>query len=76
MTIICKSNIKIRCPFCDKEYIDDDEKFLNRINRNKSGITQKKCTCGNIFKIAHSYGGLVSFNDLSHNRGRNDQKRI
>ena len=61
MTIICEANITVRCPFCGKEHSDEDEKFLKRINRNKSGITQKKCICGELFKIAYSYHGLVSF---------------
>ena len=58
---ICTSNIDFRCPYCEKEYSDTYEKYLNRINKNKLGITTMKCDCGKRFGIACDYAGLVSF---------------
>ena len=53
--------IGFNCPFCQKEYYDEDEKYLKRINKNKCGYTKIKCDCGKIFGVAYNYKGLVSF---------------
>lgn len=46
---LCISNIDFNCPTCKKLYSDDDEKYLNRCNKNKKGITKIKCECGESF---------------------------
>jgi uncharacterized C2H2 Zn-finger protein len=30
------ANTKFSCPHCNKEFVDDDDKYCNRINKNKS----------------------------------------
>lgn len=53
------ANIEFTCPYCLKQYDDADEKYLNRLNRNKSGYTQKTCECGKTFGIAFEIIGKV-----------------
>lgn len=56
------AKIDFKCPFCEKEYNDSDEKYLDRINRNKQGFVTKTCICGERFGIAcDMYGPMVSF---------------
>lgn len=47
------SNINFECPYCAKSYSDDDDKYLNRCNKNSSGYTRIKCDCKNIFGMAY-----------------------
>jgi len=55
-------NIYFTCPYCDKQYCDDDEKILNKINKNKQMCTYKKCECGQKFGVTYNYmGNIVSF---------------
>ena len=35
-----------KCPNCEKQYNDRDDKYLDRCQNNKSGITKIKCECG------------------------------
>lgn len=39
------------CPYCLNKYSDLNDKFLNRINANKSGFTKIKCGCGKNLKL-------------------------
>ena len=56
------AKIDFKCPFCGKQYSDDNEIYLDRINRNISGYTKKTCECGNKFGIACDItGDMVSF---------------
>lgn len=56
------SSIKFKCPYCGKLYIDEDEKYLKRINKNVQCYTFKKCECGNRFGISIDMTGyMVSF---------------
>ncbi len=55
------ANIDFNCPFCEKKYTDDKDKYLDRLNENKCGYTKIKCDCGKRFGVAYDYGGLVSF---------------
>ena len=59
--ILCLADIKFKCPYCRNEYSDDDDKFLNRINRNKQGFTTTTCECGMKFGVSCTYKGLQSF---------------
>ena len=60
--ILCFRDVDFNCPFCGKEYSDADDKYLERCNRNKTGITTKTCLCGNRFGICYDYkGNMVSF---------------
>ena len=54
---ICLGNIKFSCPYCGKEYLDDNEKYLNRCNKNDSGCTIIKCGCGRTFGMTYNYKG-------------------
>lgn len=49
------AKVDFKCPHCKKEYNDIDDKYLNRCNKNKSGITRIKCECNNIFYITYDY---------------------
>ena len=50
-----------KCPYCDKEYNDDD-KYLIRCNKNKNYCTSIKCECENTFNMTYNMlGDAVSF---------------
>jgi hypothetical protein len=50
------------CPNCNKIYNDRDDKYLERCQRNKKGITKIKCGCGIFFYMTYDYkGDAVSF---------------
>jgi hypothetical protein len=51
------AGIDFSCPHCQEEYIDDEDIYVDRCNRNKSGTTRKKCVCGRWFGIAYDYTG-------------------
>ena len=56
------ANIDFYCPNCKKKYSDINCIYLNRINRNQSGITKLKCSCGYKFGMTYDYkGNAVSF---------------
>lgn len=46
---LCAGDDSFHCPHCWKEY--SDEKYCNRINRNKSGYTRVYCECGKAFDV-------------------------
>lgn len=55
-------SIHVNCPYCNKQYNDEDDTLYKRIYNNKSGITSKKCSCGNKFYITYDFkGNLVAF---------------
>ena len=55
-----KTNFK--CPNCEKQYNDRDDKYLNGCQNNKSGCTKIKCECGKPFFMTYNYmGDAVSF---------------
>ena len=60
--ILCFSNIEFNCPNCNKKYSDENDKYLNRCNKIKSGITKVKCGCGDMFWVTYDYtGDIVAF---------------
>lgn len=59
------ANIKVDCPYCGKIHIEQDDKWINAINKNVSGVTSSKCdNCSQRFGIASDYKGLVSFSKM------------
>ena len=51
-----------KCPRCKKQYNDRDDKYRNRCENNKNGITKIKCECGKPFFMTYNYmGDAVSF---------------
>ena len=56
--IICFMKMDFNCPHCSKEYDDVDEKYLERMNKNKCGYTRIKCTgCKRVFGMAYGVTG-------------------
>ena len=49
------SPVDITCPYCGEKFAD--EKYLERCNKNKSGVTKIKCACGNTFKSTFDIQG-------------------
>lgn len=47
--IVCIGDDSFHCPHCGKVY--DDEKYCDRINKNKSGYTRIYCSCGKLFNL-------------------------
>jgi len=48
------AKIDFSCPFCGKVYSDLDDKYLNRVNKNKSGYTKIRCECGHTFGMTYN----------------------
>lgn len=60
--ILSFANIEFKCPKCKKKYADTEDKYLNRCNKNKSGCTKIKCSCGQSFFMTYDQrGDAVSF---------------
>lgn len=55
--ILCVGDDSFRCPHCWKEY--NDEKYTDRINRNKSGYTRVYCECGELFDVVVDSSGKL-----------------
>jgi len=54
---LCVGSDTFPCPHCGKGY--NDEKYTDRINRNKIGCTRVYCECGKAFyAIVYSLGKL------------------
>ena len=54
-TFIDFYRIDFKCPYCQKIYWDDSDKYLNRCNKNKSGCTKIKCDCGHTFGMTYNF---------------------
>lgn len=60
--ILCMVDITFKCTKCNRQYCDSEDKYTERINKNKSGMTKIKCSCGNTFGVTYDYkGNLVSY---------------
>ncbi len=46
---LCVGSDTFACPHCGKEY--NDEKYTDRINKNKSGYTRVYCECEKAFDV-------------------------
>jgi len=56
--IICFSNIEFHCPYCNEKYMDQDDKYLDKCNKNKSGYTTVKCNrCETKFGMTYNMKG-------------------
>jgi hypothetical protein len=56
------SETEFNCPSCKKQYNDNNEKYLKRINKNKWGRTLISCTCGIKFYLVPDFkGDLITF---------------
>jgi 5-methylcytosine-specific restriction endonuclease McrA len=56
--IICFADINYQCPYCGNVDSDDDDKLLNRCNKNKSFWTKVWCyQCGERFGFTYDYTG-------------------
>jgi hypothetical protein len=47
--ILCIGDDSFHCPHCGKMY--NDEKYCDRINKNKRGYTRVYCECGKLFDV-------------------------
>lgn len=54
---ISMSNINFDCPHCGEKYQDKDDKYLDKCNKNKSGITSIRCRCGEKFGMTYDMMG-------------------
>lgn len=72
--VLCIGDDSFRCPHCAKEY--NDEKYCNRINRNKWGYTRVYCSCGKPFNLfVDTFGichGVMTFKQIKE---KNKQKQ-
>lgn len=60
--IISMCNVEFQCPHCTKRYVDHEDKYLQRCNRNKSFCTTIKCECKRKFGVTFDIkGDIVSF---------------
>lgn len=51
------AKIDFYCPHCKMQYSDDDDKYLDRCNKNKSGCTTIKCICQEKFGMTYNIQG-------------------
>lgn len=47
------AKIDLNCPYCNKAYQDNEDKYLDKCNSNKSGFTKIKCECGEWFGMTY-----------------------
>lgn len=56
------ANTVFHCPHCNTQHNDDNDKYLDRCNRNKTGCTRITCTCGQHFYMTYDItGDAISF---------------
>lgn len=56
------AKIDFKCPYCHKLYSDNEDKYVERCNKNKSGCTNIKCECEQKFGMTYDItGSAVSF---------------
>jgi hypothetical protein len=64
--IVCICDDSFHCPHCGKVY--NDEKYTDRINRNKWGYTRIYCSCGKPFNLFVDtfgiYHGVMTFKQI------------
>ena len=51
------ADIDFSCPHCGEKYTDENDKYLNRCNKNKSGYTTIKCICQERFGMCYNIKG-------------------
>ena len=56
------ANVIFQCPHCKKEYNDEDDFYIKRINKNKKRYTTHKCSCNTKFGITYNMkGDMIGF---------------
>lgn len=56
------AKIDFECPYCEKNYSDSEDKYVERCNKNKNWCTTIKCECENKFGMTYNImGAAVSF---------------
>jgi len=55
--ILCISKVDFRCPVCDRLYTEKD--YYKRLDKSKSGVIYKKCSCGTTLGVTVDYRGDV-----------------
>ena len=56
-TFINFADTTFSCPHCGKQYDDSNDKYCDRINKNKSFTTKVKCECKKTFNLTFDYTG-------------------
>lgn len=56
-----------KCAYCEKQYNDDENKYLDRCNRNRTGTTYITCSCGKKFGMTYDVTGQAVGFDLDPN---------
>ena len=52
------ANVNFECPHCGEKYSDEDDKYLERCNNNKNGITRLNCRkCTTRFGMTYDIKG-------------------
>lgn len=64
------AKITFNCPHCDTTHEDDKEFYLKRCNRNKSGTTSLKCSCGERFGMTYNIKGDAEGFKLENNKNK------
>lgn len=54
---ISYAKIDFNCPYCDKKYQDNEDKYVERCNKNINGCTTVKCECGKRFGMTYNMMG-------------------
>ena len=56
------SDTSFSCPHCKKKFDDVDDKYLKRVNKNKSSCAKVKCDCKETFSLISDYkGDFITF---------------
>ena len=51
------AKIDFNCPYCNKHYQDNDDRYLDKCNNNKIGFTKIKCECEHTFGMTYDITG-------------------
>jgi len=55
--IMSMANVDFNCPECGQLYSDHNDKYLSRCNKNQSGTTKIRCSCGEWFGMTYDIQG-------------------
>lgn len=51
------ADTSFNCPYCGKNYDDNNDKYINRCNKNKTSRTFINCDCGERFGMTYEITG-------------------
>jgi len=57
---ISYTKIDFKCPYCEKQYKDENDFYYKRINKNKWYFTTQVCSCGEKFGITYNMMGHIT----------------